>query len=117
MTHDDNTVLDHAAMLAAHQQQLEQVSRDISIIYKTVDGTPQKIEALDVRMSELISTLNDFMTELRKDYQTKSFCAYCHNDLNDKVKQLQMANGKLLIGIISSLLYVVYDVIKAVVLR
>ena len=114
---DDNTILDHAKMLAAHQQQLEQVARDIGIIYKTVDGTPQKIEALDDRMSELIGTLNDFMAELRKDYQTKSFCAYCHGDLNEKVKQLQTVNGKLIAGLISSLLYIVYDVIKASMLR
>ena len=114
---DDNTILDHAKMLAAHQQQLEQVARDIGIIYKTVDGTPQKIEALDDRMSELIGTLNDFMSELRKDYQTKSFCAYCHGDLNEKVKQLQTVNGKLIAGLISSLLYIVYDVIEASVLR
>ena len=119
-----------AEKLAKHEQQLQQVTRDIAIIYKAIDGVPQRIDAIDKSINCLTKTLNDFISELRKECPTKDYCKLTHQQLESqhegdmstlttRVDNLEQENTHMkwgiitgLWGIVTGLAIVIYDFLK-----
>lgn len=121
MTDDD--IVNQAKELAKHEQQLQQATRDIEIIYKAIDGVPQRIEAINKSINCLTNTLNEFIQELRKECPTKDYCLLTHkqmdekhkatiDSLTDKTNGLATDYNRLKWGIITGLSIIVYDFLK-----
>ena len=124
MTDDD--IVNQAKELAKHEQQLQQATRDIKIIYKAIDGVPQRIENINKSINYLTNTLNDFISELRKECPTRDFCLLTHKqmdekhktditNLTDKTDELNKDYSRLKWGIITGLSIIVYDFLRGAV--
>ena len=128
MGKDETTYIEHSKQLAEQGQQIKQFNHDIQNIYDMVDGVPQRIDMLDGRMSELIDTLNKFMTDLRTDYQTKELCTIrCTQrdavtqtlvkEYDKSIAELKDQNKWVTRGLVGASLYIIWDLVKAVAVK
>lgn len=122
----DEDMVNQAKELAKHEQQLRQATRDIEIIYKAIDGVPQRIENINKSINCLTNTLNDFIQELRKECPTKDYCLLTHKqmeekhkaeigNLNEKTDALDSDYNRLKWSIIVGLSIIVYDFVRGVI--
>lgn len=102
------------SLIPLHDELIKQNTADIKEIKNVTNGLPQTIERIEYILTQLNSTMDRFIQEADKKYQSKEMCQMCSIDaekkmdeVNKRVDGLEKKYDYLYKGLIAVLITVV----------